>query len=430
MSIARKVSRSRFASVSWLCMWISLGCCGSLSAQPAAAEHDWPQFLGPHRNGLSDETGLIDNFSAQGPKVLWRVPGGVGMSGVSVSRGRVLTMVQSDGKQWLVALDSESGKEIWRTAIAPEYRNPMGDGPRATPTIAGDRVFVFTGEGVLAAVNFQDGKLLWSSKPLSVHSGKEAEYGMACSPLVIGDLVVVTVGAPEATLVAYDIRSGQERWNAGNDPAGYSSPTVLKVGGQSQIVSFTGDSAIGIDIQKGTILWRYPFETNYQCNIATPIAIKDQVFLSAGENHGSVLLALKPKADQFEVEPVWSSFGPSSVMRNEWQTSLLIDGYLYGMDNVGGAGPITHLKCIQADTGKMAWQQLRFGKGNLIAADGKLWITTMKGDLVLVKASPDRFEELGRTTLLQSTRQIPALSQGRMYLRDDAEIVCVDVRKR
>jgi outer membrane protein assembly factor BamB len=306
----------------------------------------------------------------------------------------------------------------------------MGDGPRATPTIAGDRVFVFTGEGVLATVNFQDGKLLWSVKPLSVHSGEEAEYGMACSPLVIGDLVVVTVGAPEATLVAYDIRSGKEHWKAGNDPAGYSSPAVLNVGGRSQIVSFTGDSAIGVDIQKGKILWRFPYETNYQCNIATPITVKDQVFLSAGENHGSVLLALKPSEDQFEVEPVWSSFGASSVMRNEWQTSLLLDGYLYGMDNVGGAGPITHLKCIQADTGKMAWQQLRFGKGNLIAADGKLWITTIKGELVIVRASPDRFEELARAPLLQSTRQTPALSQGRMYLRDDMEIVCIDVRKK
>jgi outer membrane protein assembly factor BamB len=201
------------------------------------------------------------------------------------------------------------------------------------------------------------------------------------------------------------------------------------VGGRPQVVTFTGNSALGLDHDTGKVLWRYPYETNYECNIATPLAIKDHLFLSAGENHGSVLLALKSQGDKFAVNPVWESQGPSSVMRNEWQTSLLLDGYLYGMDNVGGAGPITHLTCIKAATGERMWQQLRFGKGNLIAADGKLFITTMKGELVVVRASPERFEELSRATLVGSTRQAPALAQGRLFLRDDKEIVCVDVRK-
>lgn len=405
----------------------------SQSPERAAAQEpakgEWPQFLGPQRNGRSSETGLLDRFPDGGPKELWRVPGGVGMSGLAISRGRVLTLVQRDGKQWLIALDVKSGDSIWQTPLAPEYRNPMGNGPRATPSINGDHVFVFTGEGILSAHTFADGKPLWSHHVVKELGGKEAEYGMACSPLVVGEQVIVTAGSPKGTLVAFDTKSGKQLWTAGSDPAGYSSPALLNVGGRSQIVAFTGNSALGVDPTKGSVLWRYPFKTNYECNIAMPLDINGQVFLSSGENHGSVLLALKPQGDQFELREVWESFGPKSVLRNEWQTSMLLNGYLYGMDNVGGAGPITHLTCIDAATGERKWQEARFGKGNLIAADGKLFISTMKGEIILVRATPERYEELGRATVLGSTRQAPALSNGRLFLRDDKDIVCLDVRK-
>lgn len=399
-----------------------------LSAQ-TDAKGEWPQILGPQRNGLSSETGLIDRFPDQGPKEVWRVAGGVGMSGLAISRGRVLTLVQRDGEQMLIALDAKSGKSIWQTPLAPEYRNAMGNGPRATPAIAGDHVFVFTGEGILSAHKFDDGKQLWSHNVLKELSGKEAEYGMACSPLVAGDLVIVTAGAAKGTLVAFESKTGKQAWTAGKDPAGYSSPALLNVGGRKQVVAFTGNSALGVDPAKGTLLWRYPFKTNYDCNITTPLEVKGNVFLSSGEDHGSVLLSLKSQADKFEISEVWSSLGTKSVLRNEWQTSMLLDGFLYGMDNVGGAGPITHLTCIDAATGDRKWQQARFGKGNLIAADGKLFISTMKGELVLVRANPERYEELSRATVLGSTRQAPALSNGRLFLRDDKEVVCLDVRK-
>ena len=406
-----------------------------VSAEPptAAAQSnaagEWPQILGPQRNGLSTETGLLDSWPDQGPKVVWRAAGGVGMSGLAISHGRVLTLVQREGKQWLVALNAQTGDPVWQTAIAPEYRNAMGNGPRATPTISGNQVFVFTGEGTLAAVDFGDGKPLWSHKVIDELSGKEAEYGMACSPLVVGEQVIVTAGAPKATLVAYQTKSGKQLWTAGGDPAGYSSPALLNLGGRPQIVAFTGSSALGVAPATGTVLWRYPYETNFQCNIVTPLEFKGQIFLSSGENHGSVLLALKPQADQFEISAVWESLGPKSVLRNEWQTSMLLDGYLYGMDNVGGAGPITHLTCVNAATGERMWQVPRFGKGNLIAADGKLFISTMKGELVVARASPDGYDEIGRVTVVGSTRQAPALAKGLLYLRDDQEIVCIDLRK-
>jgi outer membrane protein assembly factor BamB len=201
------------------------------------------------------------------------------------------------------------------------------------------------------------------------------------------------------------------------------------VGGREQIVAFTGASAIGLGPADGKLLWRFPFETNFECNIVTPLAIDGQVFLSAGENHGSTLLKLATKGTGLEPEEVWSSLGPKSSLRSEWQTPILLNGHLYGMDNVGGAGPVTHLNCVEAKTGERKWQQLRYGKGNFIYADGKMFLTMMTGELVVMRPSADRYVELGRMPLIETTRQAPALSNGLLYVRDDKEIVCVDARK-
>ena len=396
----------------------------------AADAADWPQFLGPNRNGISTETGLLDTFPAAGPKVVWRVPGGVGMSGLAVRRDRLVTMVQRAGKQFVVAIRTGSGKRLWAVAVAPAYRNSMGDGPRGTPTISGDSVFVFTGQGILVSLKLADGAVNWSHDTLKELGGRPAEYGMACSPLVVGNLVVVTAGANRGTVVAYQHKTGKLAWTSGRGTAGYSSPALLAVGRREQIVAFTGTAAVGLEPKSGRLFWRFPYRTNYDCNIATPLAVGGKVFISSGEDHGSALLSLTPAGKRFSVKTVWTSHGRGSVMRNEWQTSILLGGSLYGMDNIGGAGPITNLNCIDAATGKLRWRKKRFGKGNLIAADGKLFIITMRGALVLVRVNPRRFEELARSRpLVGSTRQSPALSNGRLYLRDGKEIVCVDVRK-
>ncbi len=388
---------------------------------------DWPQFLGPQRNGLSEETGLIDAFPPSGPTIVWSVEGGVGMSGIAVVDDTAVTLVQRDGTQVVVALDADNGNPKWETPVAPAYENSMGDGPRATPTVANGRVFVFTGEGILAALDIQSGDVLWSHDTPADFGGQPADYGMACSPLIVGDLVVVTVGAPQATLAAYAQDSGELAWTyvSGNG-SGYSSPALLKVSDVEQVVAFTGASACGVSAA-GDELWSYPFVTDYDCNIATPLLVEGRVFISSGENHGSAMLNV-PGTAGGDVNETWSSFGVDSVLRNEWQTSILIDGYLYGFDNIGSAGPVTNLACVNASTGEQVWLERRFGKGNLIAADGKLWMTNMDGELIIVRATPEGFEELSRATVLGSTRQAPALSDGRLFVRDDANIMCVDVR--
>ncbi|MFQ5735153.1 MAG: PQQ-binding-like beta-propeller repeat protein, partial [Planctomycetaceae bacterium] len=291
-------------------------------------------------------------------------------------------------------------------------------------------VFAFTGEGILVSLKLADGTRNWTANPLKELGGKPADYGMACSPLIAGDLVVVTAGTKAGTVVAYRKADGKLAWKTGGDSTGYSSPALLKVGGKPHIVVFAGSAALGLDPKTGAQLWRYPYVTDYDCNIATPLSLGGNVFLSSGENHGSVLLSLKPNGKMFTPKPVWTANGPGSVLRNEWQTSILLDGQLYGLDNVGSAGPVTHLTCVNAKTGKRVWQKRRFGKSNMIYADRKLWFTTMKGELLIVKATPKGFEELARSKpLLGRTRQAPAISSGRLFVRDDRVVVCVSVRK-
>ena len=401
--------------------------------EPGAGKGDWAQFLGPNRNGISSEAGLLTEWPADGPKELWRVPGGVGMSGLAIRDGKLFTLVQKSERQWLVCLDATTGKPVWEADLAPEYRNPMGDGPRGTPTLNGDAAFVFTGEGILAAVKIADGKIAWQKNVVEELSGETAEYGMACSPIVAGENVIVTTGVPGATVAAFHRQDGKLVWKHDEEStAGYSSPTVMSLAGREQLVVFFGTGAAGLDVARGYPLWNFPYATDFNCNIATPVNVGGGVLLSAGENHGSVLLDVisTGKERQYKVQPKWESFGPKSVLRSEWQTPIAIDGALYGFDNVGGAGPISHLTCIDSATGKQNWQKTRFGKGNLIAADGKLFISTMQGELVVARINAQKYEELGRKQFVGKTRQAPALSQGRIYLRDDREIVCIDVRKK
>ena len=409
----------------WLCLVFAAA--NHLEAVEPPSE-SWPQFLGPNRNGISNETNLIDSFGPEGPKVAWRVPGGIGMSGIALDGQQAVTMLERDGKQLVVSFKVTDGSELWSTQVADGYRNSMGEGARATPTIADGAIFVYTGEGILAALDQASGAMQWQHPVVNDFGGTPADYGMACSPLVVDGLVIVSAGVTGAAMVAYHTVTGDLAWKSGNDTAGYSSPALLTVGGRRQIVAFTGKAAIGLEPLTGGELWRYPYTTDFDCNIATPVAVGDDVFISSGENHGCALLTLKPQGDVFQVTEVWTSFGPQSVLRNEWQTSVLLDGFLYGLDNVGGAGPITHLNCVNAKTGVRVWQQRRFGKCNLIAADGKLYISTVDGELVIVRATPERFEELSRAQLFAGTRQAPALLDGRLYVRDSEEIICIDIR--
>ena len=403
-----------------------------LSNDSPVRGEDWPQFLGPQRDGVSREKGLIDTWPVAGLRELWRVDAGIGISGISIARGKVVTMWQDDEDQLVVALDAASGKLLWKTPLAPPFRNSMGNGPRATPTIAGDEVYAYTGEGILAAMKLADGQLLWKQDLVDELKANYAEYGMYSSPLVTKEAVIVTVGGAGAAVVAVDRPSGKLLWHTGNDAAGYSSPALFEIDAEPQVVTFTGESVLSANPATGRVLWSYPFPTEYDCNCAAPLFFNGQVFVTSGENHGCVLL--KPTRDPskpsvpYRVDEIWKSLGPTSVLRAEWQTPVLVDGYLYGFDNAGSAGPVTNLVCVEAATGKAVWQEPKFGKGNLTYADNKLFITTMIGEVVVVRAQPQGFVELGREALMGGSRQPPSIADGKLILRDNREVLCLDIR--
>jgi len=390
---------------------------------------DWPQFLGPDRNGICAETDLIDRFPDDGPAVVWRAAAGVGMSGVAVSAGSVYTLYQDEQQQYVVAMDEGTGEQKWRTGIAAAYENAMGNGPRATPTVAGATLFVFTGQGLLAALSVETGKVQWKVDTLRDVGAKSAAYGMSSSPLVVGGKVVVHVGSHNGAVVAYDVESGDRIWNVGNQPIGYSSPVMMKFGGTKQIVSFIATAVVGIAPADGRELWNHAFVTEYDCNIAVPRQLNDSsLLISSGENHGSAIVKVTESGDAWSVEETWTSFGKGSVLRSEWQTPVERNGHLFGMDNIGGGGPITNLVCVNIASGKQVWIEKRFGKANLTLADGKLFISTMNGELVIVKATDDGFQETARAAVLGMTRQAPVIANGQLYLRDDNEVVCIDIR--
>jgi len=390
---------------------------------------DWPQFLGPGRNGISSESGLINPIPKDGPKVVWRTPLGTGMSGIAVHSGLAVTMFQTDTAQFVAGLDAESGKEQWRTSVAPAYENAMGNGPRATPAIDGRQIVAFTGEGILVALARDSGKLLWSVNVPETLAGVPAEYGVACSPVLTEKTVIVQSGTTQAAVSAWDRKTGKLIWKAGSGNAGYSSPILASLAGVPQLVVFDASGVSGLDPDLGTELWNYPFPTEYDCNTANPVQVGDrQILVSAGENHGAVILEIQKTASGLQAEPVWTSLGKDSQLRAEWQTPVILNDHLYGLDNSGSAGPITNLVCIRLSDRKTVWQKTRFGKGNLILADGRLWISTMKGELVVVDATPDEFRETHRSTVLETTRQAPSLAKGFLFLRDDKDVVCLDVQ--
>lgn len=406
---------------------------GGVCSMSSALAEEWSGYLGPRQDGTSSETALIESWGETGPKEKWRVAGGIGMSGIAIAEGKVVTLCQDETRQFAIALDLQTGQTLWKAELQAAYENQMGNGPRATPAIHQGQVFVYTGDGVLVALDLKSGEEQWRHAVVSELGATEADYGMASSPLVVGDRVIVTAGAADALLVAYETQTGNVAWTSGGDRAGYSSPVLRRLGAgadaNEQVVAFSATAVSGFDPTSGDKLWTYDFETPYDCNIAAPVAIDGDLIISSGENHGSVRLKLSRESGTWMASEAWSSTGTRSSLRSEWQTPLQSHGYLYGFDNVGSAGPTTHFTCIDASTGERVWREERFGKGNAILADGKIFATTMEGDLVLIEASSEQYRELGRARVHGGTRQAPALSDGVLIVRDDAEIIAFEVSR-
>ena len=399
----------------------------TLGGAALALAGDWPQWLGPNRNGSSPETGLLAAWPAEGPKVLWKVAGGEGCSSVVVAGGRAYTLVQRGGDELALALDAATGKEIWKTRCGPAYRNRYGDGPRSTPAIDGTRLFVQSVTGPLLCLETETGKIVWQRDILKEFEAENITWGLSASPLVEGELVLAIPGGKGAGVAAFDKATGKLAWKTGDDRAAYASPIAVTVGGERQAVFFTASGLLAVRPATGKELWRIAWTTEDDCNICTPLLIEDQLFVSSIDNVGCALYRLKEATPPTPPAAIWESRGAKSVMQNYWATSVVHGQHLYGLSGETG---VVNLRCLEWATGQLVWSKDRFGKGTITLADRHLYILTKPGELVVAAASAKGYEEKARLKIMGDNRTAPTIADKKLYLRDRKNIVCLDLARR
>jgi outer membrane protein assembly factor BamB len=404
------------APIGVACLW--------LATPPKLPAADWPQWLGPFRNGSSPETGLLTAWPKQGPKVLWKVEGGEGYSAVVVADGRAVTMVQRGGKEVCIAHDAVKGTKLWEREIGPGFANNFGNGPRSTPSIDGKHIYLQSVNGPTACLKAADGDIVWKVDILQRFKVKNLTWGLSASPLVEGELVYAIPGAPGAGVVAFNKNTGAVAWQAGNDKAAYASPVIAVVDGKKQLIIFNAEAVVGMTPDSGKELWRVPWKTEFDVNICTPLAFGDYLFVASGEKVGSTMFQFKGGKPFV----LWESKGKTDqVMTTYWANAVELDGYLYGLS--GEFDKRIDLNCVDAKTGKLMWSEKDFGKAAITLADNHLWMVTKPGNLVLVHANPKGFMEDARApNFLGENRTTPAIAGGRLYLRDQQHVYCLDIR--
>jgi uncharacterized repeat protein (TIGR03806 family) len=366
----------------------------------ASDSEDWPQWRGPRRDGVS---GMKIRDGA--PRPLWKVRGGEGHSGIAVAGNRLYTMVQEGNDEVVLCLDVASGQVRWRSGSSGRFSEPSsGVGPRSTPAVADGRVYALGAAGRFQCLDAATGQVQWHHDlaPLPL-------YGFSSSPLVEGDRVIVQAGG----IAAYDCRSGRREWSS-NEPGGYSSPVAAVMAGRRQIVAVTGDSLLGLAPDNGKILWRTPWKTHLDFNVATPVVDGDTVFVSSGYGKGCALFRV---GSDLSVTQVCAN----TRMKNTFSTSVVDRGHLYGFDD-------DFLSCMDLATGTVGWKTRAFGKGTLVFADDRLLVLGEAGRLAVVDADPAEYREQWATTISSSRSwTAPTLARGRLFVRDQEFIQAFDI---
>jgi outer membrane protein assembly factor BamB len=397
----------------------------ALTALVAAA--DWPQFLGPERNGTSPEKGLALSWPKGGPKLLWQRDVGEGFAGPVVSGGKLVIFHRVKDEDLVECLDAVNGNPLWKRATKTSYRDQLGkgDGPRATPLVAGGRVYTLAADGRLQCLELADGKPVWHRDLAADYRVPGSYFGVGSSPVLEGDVLAVNVGGRDgAGVVGFHKDSGKELWRATDHAASYASPVAATLDGQRRLVFFTREGLAILGPTDGKVYatkrWRARFDASV--NAASPVVADGHIFLSAEYGTGAVLL----KVGKAGVEEVWQG---DRVLSCHYGTPVLHDGFLYGFDGRQEGGE-AELRCVEWRTGKVRWKQGGFGTGSLILADGHLLILGEQGDLVVAEATPAGYREKARATLLRGpVRAQPALAEGRFYARDGGRLGCWSLRR-
>ena len=391
-----------------------------------AEAQDWPQFLGPTRNGKYAGNDVTTVFPKAGPPVVWKKTIGQGFSGPVVAEGKLILFHRMGDKEIVECLDSATGKEIWRFDYPTHYRDDFGfdEGPRSTPSIASGRVYTFGAEGMLHCLDFVSGKKVWAVDTHQQFDVRKGFFGAACSPFSEGRGVLLNIGGTKPSgLVAFDRETGKVMWAVSRDEASYSSPVAATVGALRTVFCFTRSGLIGVDPAGGSIRFEFPWRARMQAsvNAATPLVVRDVVFISSSYQTGAALLQVTGSA----VKKVWSS---DDVLSNHYASSIAHNDYLYGYHGRQEHGP--SLRCVQLQTGKVMWSVESFGSGTLMLAGQQLLVLKERGELLIAAAIPKAFQLLAKAQIVSGTvRAYPAVAQGRLYVRNDNSLVCISLKK-
>jgi outer membrane protein assembly factor BamB len=377
----------------------------------------WQDFRGPNRDGVYADTPIETSWPAAGLPRLWKQPIGGGYASFTVGDGRAYTIEQRRDREAITAYDPETGRELWAFTYPASFNEVLGGpGPRATPVYRDGLLYSLGANGDLYCLAAKTGKSKWSRNILSDNAAENQRWAMAASPLIVDSMVIVTPGGTQGkSIVAYDRLTGAPVWHALNDRAGYTSPILATLAGRRQIVWISGQRAVGLVPEDGSLLWEYPFPGQMDMNCSQPVVVDESnVLLSSAQGPGAALLEISKTGDTYAARPVWQN----NRMKNKFNSSVLYQGYIYGFDEA-------ILACMDAKTGELKWKGGRYGYGQLLLADGYLVVTTEEGDVVLVRATPEGHQELARFQALEGrTWNIPAIDNGLLLVRNTTEMAC------
>jgi outer membrane protein assembly factor BamB len=381
----------------------------------------WTDFRGPRRDGHYTEAAIDTNWPSTGLTPIWKQPVGGGYASFVVARGRAFTIEQRAAEEVVAAYDVGTGRELWTTSWTARFTELMGgDGPRATPTWADGRVYALGAAGEFRCLDEADGRVVWRTNILEDASAANLQWGMAASPLIVGDTVIVLPGGHnDASVVAYDRRTGTRIWSALGDRQAYASPMLVTLDGVQQLLVFSASRLMGLAPDGRDVLWEYPWKTQFDVNASQPLVIgENRLFLSTGYGTGAAVIELSRTDSRFTVREVWRNIR----MKNQFTSSVLHEGSIYGLDE-------SILACVDATTGELRWKGGRYGYGQVLLASGHLVVLTEDGDLALVRATPERHQEIVRFPVLEGkTWNHPMIAGGYLLIRNSNEMAAFDLR--
>jgi outer membrane protein assembly factor BamB len=354
--------------------------------------------------------------------VLWKQPIGVGHASFVVADGKAYTIEQRRGQEVVAAYDMNNGRELWTQKWNAEFTDSTGDGPRATPTWDAGRLYALGATGELRCLDANSGAVIWGKNILSDNRAQNLPWAMAASPLIVDDKVIVLPGGTSGkSVVAYNKNTGAPVWRVLNDTQAYVSPMLVELAGRRQIIVVSSSRVVGLTPENGALLWEYPWDTDNGINVSQPIMVdRNRFFISSGYGKGAALVEVKGSGNSFTASKVWEN----TNMKNKFNSSVLYNGYIYGLDE-------GILVCLDVNTGERKWKDGRYGYGQIILAGNHLIVTSDKGDVALVKATPAAYTEVARFTAVQGqTWNYPAIAGGKLLVRNSNEMAAYDISGR